>query len=101
MSRPIPPKEGEEAIWSGSEDHYPKKDFRIGVDPDRISVCDYVSYPFPHRGETMECEGEWWPGNGHAGDIKDGNDGTLQNGATFAPGMVGQARLGNYFPLFM
>ena len=33
----------------------------------------------------------WWPGDGHAQDIVDGNDGALQNGATFAQGMVGQA----------
>src|SRR5262249_40420283 len=32
----------------------------------------------------------WWPGDGNANDIKDGNNGT-QNGATFAPGVVGQA----------
>jgi len=33
----------------------------------------------------------WWPGDGNADDIQNGNDGTLQNGATFAAGMVGQA----------
>ncbi len=33
----------------------------------------------------------WWPGDGTANDIKGTNDGTLQNGATFAPGKVGQA----------
>ena len=33
----------------------------------------------------------WWPGDGDANDIVGSNDGTLQNGATFAPGMVGQA----------
>jgi hypothetical protein len=33
----------------------------------------------------------WWPGDGNANDIQDGNNGTLQNGATFAPGLVGQA----------
>ena len=33
----------------------------------------------------------WWPGDGDASDITGGNSGTLQNGATFAPGMVGQA----------
>jgi len=33
----------------------------------------------------------WWPGNGNANDIKDGNNGTLVNGATFAAGFVGQA----------
>jgi len=32
-----------------------------------------------------------WPGDGNADDIIDGNHGTLQNGATFATGMVGQA----------
>src|SRR5207248_4732292 len=33
----------------------------------------------------------WWPGDGNANDIQDSNNGTLQNGATFATGMVGQA----------
>jgi len=33
----------------------------------------------------------WWPGNGNANDIIDGNDGTLQNGATFATGKFAQA----------
>jgi hypothetical protein len=33
----------------------------------------------------------WWPGEGNAADIKGANNGTLQNGATFAPGIVGQA----------
>lgn len=33
----------------------------------------------------------WWPGDGNADDIRGGNHGTLQGGATFAPGMVGQA----------
>ena len=33
----------------------------------------------------------WWPGDGNANDIRDGNDGTLQNGATFTAGKVGQA----------
>ena len=35
----------------------------------------------------------WWPGDGNANDIKDGNNGTLQNGVTFATGMVDQAFL--------
>jgi hypothetical protein len=30
----------------------------------------------------------WWDGDGDASDIQDGNDGTLVNGATFAPGFV-------------
>ena len=33
----------------------------------------------------------WWPGDGNANDIKGGNNGTLENGVTFAPGMVDQA----------
>ncbi|MFQ5973944.1 MAG: hypothetical protein ACE5Q3_16580 [Alphaproteobacteria bacterium] len=33
----------------------------------------------------------WWPGDGNASDIQDANDGTLQNGATFDTGFIGQA----------
>ena len=33
----------------------------------------------------------WWPGEGNASDVIDGNSGTLQGGATFATGRVGQA----------
>lgn len=33
----------------------------------------------------------WWTGDGNANDIQDSNTGTLQNGATFAAGNVGQA----------
>jgi len=33
----------------------------------------------------------WWPGEGNANDIADANNGTLQGGATFATGRVGQA----------
>ncbi len=33
----------------------------------------------------------WWPGDGHANDIVGGNHATLENGATFASGKVGQA----------
>jgi hypothetical protein len=33
----------------------------------------------------------WWPGDGNAFDIQGGNNGALENGATFAPGRVGQA----------
>jgi hypothetical protein len=33
----------------------------------------------------------WWPGDGNADDIVSGFDGTLVNGATFAPGFVSQA----------
>jgi len=30
----------------------------------------------------------WWPGDGNANDIADGNNGTLMGGATFVPGKV-------------
>jgi len=33
----------------------------------------------------------WWPGDGNALDIFDGNSGTIVGGVTFSPGMVGQA----------
>jgi subtilisin-like proprotein convertase family protein len=33
----------------------------------------------------------WYPGDGNASDIQGGNNGTLQNGATFAAGKVAQA----------
>ncbi len=33
----------------------------------------------------------WWPGEGNANDIVGTNNGTLVNGAAFAPGIVGQA----------
>jgi Concanavalin A-like lectin/glucanases superfamily len=33
----------------------------------------------------------WWPGDGNADDVQNVNDGTLQGGATFAAGVVGQA----------
>jgi hypothetical protein len=33
----------------------------------------------------------WWPGEGNANDIRDENDGTLQGGASFDTGKVGQA----------
>ena len=33
----------------------------------------------------------WWPGDGDANDLQGVNNGTLVNGATFAPGKVGQA----------
>jgi hypothetical protein len=33
----------------------------------------------------------YWPGDGNADDMTGGHDGTVRNGATFAPGMAGQA----------
>lgn len=33
----------------------------------------------------------WWPGDGNADDIQGNNEGSLENGAAFSSGMVGQA----------
>jgi hypothetical protein len=33
----------------------------------------------------------WWPGDGNANDITDGNNGTIGGVVPFAPGLVGQA----------
>ncbi|MEX2307284.1 MAG: CARDB domain-containing protein [Pirellulales bacterium] len=33
----------------------------------------------------------WWPADGDGGDAWNGNDGSLQNGASYAPGLRGQA----------
>ncbi len=33
----------------------------------------------------------FWPGDGNASDIQDGNNGTLMNGATFGSGVIGNA----------
>ena len=51
----------------------------------------------------------WWPGDGHSLDLAGTNSATLQNGVSFAPGLVGQAfsfdgaddyvDLGNWFNL--
>src|SRR5262245_47805138 len=66
-----------------------------------VSVCGMVSLLLTSicvvRAAAQTCvqppEGliSWWPGDGDARDIEDENHGTLQNGATFAPGMVAQA----------
>jgi len=37
----------------------------------------------------------WWPGNGSAIDVVGGNNGTLTNAETYAPGEVGQAFSGS------
>lgn len=53
-----------------------------------------------HAGSAGKCRSctpapsgmiDWWPGDGNANDITGGYSGTLKNGATFAPGEVGQA----------
>lgn len=37
----------------------------------------------------------WWPGNSNADEVMRGNNGTLRDGATFAPGRVSQAFVTN------
>jgi hypothetical protein len=55
--------------------------------------------PTPTASPTPTCAPpapnlvSWWPGDDDAVDIIDGNDGILQNGATFATGLVDQAFL--------
>lgn len=55
-----------------------------------------ISFQTNVRGTTTQCDllsansVGWWPGDGDANDIAGGNNGTLVNGATFAPGIVGQ-----------
>lgn len=54
---------------------------------------------FAGHAASQECveppEGlvSWWPGDEDADDIQSGNDGELRNGASFGPGMVGEAFL--------
>jgi hypothetical protein len=59
-----------------------------------------LSFTFGIPGHTTDAEAcvdppsgmiSWWPGDGNTFDIIGPNCGTLMNGATFAPGMVGQA----------
>jgi hypothetical protein len=55
--------------------------------------------PFLGRAEAQGCLPpppglvSWWPGDGSAEDIVGGHHGTLEAGASFAPGMVGEAFL--------
>ena len=46
---------------------------------------------FPASGVPTDGLVGYWPAEGNADDIVGGNHGTLLNGATFAPGIVGQA----------
>ena len=50
-------------------------------------------YSAGSAGKCKTCTAplDWWPAEGNANDIKGSNNGTLQNGATFAAGKVGQA----------
>lgn len=54
----------------------------------------FIAYPLA---ATQNCASSptglvsWWPGDGNANDIVGPNQGTLQNGATFASGLIDQA----------
>ena len=47
--------------------------------------------PTPTSSPPSSGHVSWWPGDGNADDILDGNHGSLKNGASFAAGKVGQA----------
>lgn len=53
----------------------------------RSNTISTAQFCVPHPPDLVS----WWPGDGNANDIGDGNNGTPQNGATFGPGMVGEA----------
>ncbi|MGH8454312.1 MAG: LamG-like jellyroll fold domain-containing protein, partial [Nevskiales bacterium] len=57
-----------------------------GVPPGDPLVQDRVCTAPPSPGMVA-----WYPGDGNANDIQGGHNGTLLNGAGFAPGEVGQA----------
>ena len=72
--------------------------------PEELGVKDgdTVTFTALFKAEAVEGPGpgpitppagmvSWWPGDGNANDIVGGNHGELMGGATFAPGMVGQA----------
>jgi len=92
-------------------DHF--SDFIIGgfSDFDADSIADVIdNCPLTHNPDQSDANGDgvgdacqigictapsdlisWWPGEGDANDIWDGNPGTLQNGVTFADGKAEQA----------
>lgn len=63
--------------WSSN----PEFDISFQTNVRHTTQCDLLS------GNSVG----WWPGDGDANDIAGSNNGTLVNGATFAPGIVGQA----------
>ena len=85
------------ALLPGSPaiDYIPVENCAVDTDQRGVSrpqglACDIGAYevaPIPPPTGMVS----WWPGDGNAEDIIDGNDGTLVGGAGFAPGLVGQA----------
>ena len=69
-----------------------------GSEPPSSSVATYdyfeirdASQPPPVCVNPPSGLVSWWPGEDDANDIQSSNHGTLQNGATFVSGLVGQA----------
>ena len=63
-----------------------------GVARPQGTTCDIGAFEFvPGPIQPPAGMVGWWPGDGNANDIAGSNHGTLQGGATFAAGMVGQA----------
>jgi hypothetical protein len=58
-----------------------------------LAPCFFVSFAAAANTCVEPPSGlvSWWPGDGDADDIVGDNGGTLQNGATFADGVVGPA----------
>lgn len=63
----------------------------VGVGGYPIAHGQFIGPGEPSCVEPRSGLVSWWSGDGNADDIRDSNEGTLQNGATFAPGKVGQA----------
>jgi hypothetical protein len=61
------------------------------------ALAGTFSVPDPSNASIPGCDNpppgliSWWAGEGSADDIVGTNHGTMKNGATFAPGIVGQA----------
>lgn len=59
-------------------------------DGDDVAYDDFIFMPMGGCAAAPSGLVSWWPGDGNADDIKDGNPGMLMNGAMFAPGVVDQ-----------
>ena len=62
-----------------------------GYNGDSLATNEAFTPPPPACVDPPSGMISWWPGDCDASDIIDGNNGTLQNGATLVTGIVGQA----------
>ena len=72
----------------------PKPDDRLADLEERVATLEafHVPTPTPTPGPPPPDDPlSWWPGEGNANDIADGNSGILNGDTTFASGKVGQA----------